>query len=576
MGSTTVRLADLELAIERQQREEGGRHLPLISAYLEAQQDLSAVERFSQRHGDVERPLQERYYRDLLPATPPGEGQQYGFEVDLDVCSGCKACVTACHGLNGLDGGETWRSVGTLHGGTPEAPVQKTVTTACHHCAEPGCMAGCPVGAYEKDPETGIVRHLDDQCIGCQYCIFTCPYEVPQFNPKRGIVRKCDMCSGRLGEGEAPACVQACPNEAIAIRVVDLEQVRRDARDERFLPGAPDPSITLPTTRYRSGAGLTDDLIPADFFSVRPAHQHMPLVLMLVLTQLSVGAFCVDRLLPLALSSSVLEAIRPLHGSFALGWAVLALAASTAHLGRPLFAFRAVIGLRTSWLSREIVVFGAFAAVAAAHAGGTLVRAGVLPSPVTPPASLVARLGDTAALSGLLGVFCSVMLYAVTRRRLWSFPRTAARFFGTAAALGLATALVSLFGALSGGAALSGEVTSVASALAMALAGGVLLKLLFESSIVRHLWRGTHGELERSAILLTRELSRMGALRFGLALVGGIALPLGFLANLAPGDGPAALGVSAICLAMLATGEALERMTFFAALSSPRMPGGIA
>ena len=144
------------------------------------------------------------------------------FQVDLDACTGCKACVTACHRLNGLDDdeGETWRSVGLLHGGTAEAPVQQTVTTACHHCLDPACMKGCPVGAYEKDPVTGIVRHLDDQCIGCQYCVLKCPYDVPKYNARLGIVRKCDMCHGRLAEGEAPACVQACPTQAIRIVTV--------------------------------------------------------------------------------------------------------------------------------------------------------------------------------------------------------------------------------------------------------------------------------------------------------------------------------------------------------------------
>src|SRR6266566_3266557 len=87
-------------------------------------------------------------------------------------------------------------------------------------CLEPACMHGCPVGAYEKDALTGIVRHLDDQCIGCRYCMLTCPYEVPQYCVRKGIVRKCDMCADRLAESEAPACVQACPNEAIAIRIV--------------------------------------------------------------------------------------------------------------------------------------------------------------------------------------------------------------------------------------------------------------------------------------------------------------------------------------------------------------------
>jgi Fe-S-cluster-containing dehydrogenase component len=99
--------------------------------------------------------------------------------------------------MNGLDEGETWHDVGVLFGGTVLKPVQQTITTACHHCVDPACMNGCPVNAYDKDPVTGIVRHLDDQCIGCQYCIWKCPYNVPKYSKKRGIVRKCDMCSSR-------------------------------------------------------------------------------------------------------------------------------------------------------------------------------------------------------------------------------------------------------------------------------------------------------------------------------------------------------------------------------------------
>jgi len=88
-------------------------------------------------------------------------------------------------------------------------------------------MDGCPVLAYDKDETTGIVRHLDDQCIGCQYCILKCPYDVPKYSESRGIVRKCDMCHDRLSVGEAPACVQACPNEAIRIITVNQEDRSR-------------------------------------------------------------------------------------------------------------------------------------------------------------------------------------------------------------------------------------------------------------------------------------------------------------------------------------------------------------
>ena len=88
---------------------------------------------------------------------------------------------------------------------------RQTVTTACHHAPSPDASKAVRFLAYEKDDSTGIVRHLDDQCIGCSYCIMKCPYDIPRFDAARGIVRKCDMCTERLGAGEAPACVQSCP-----------------------------------------------------------------------------------------------------------------------------------------------------------------------------------------------------------------------------------------------------------------------------------------------------------------------------------------------------------------------------
>ena len=138
-----------------------------------------------------------------------------------------KGCVTACHSLNGLDDDRNlprcWFD--SLATSLMIKPMMQHVTTACHHCVEPACMHGCPVNAYEKDPITGIVKHLDDQCIGCQYCTLSCPYGVPKYHHKKGIVRKCDMCSDRLSGGEAPACVQACPHQAISIRLINKQDI---------------------------------------------------------------------------------------------------------------------------------------------------------------------------------------------------------------------------------------------------------------------------------------------------------------------------------------------------------------
>jgi Fe-S-cluster-containing dehydrogenase component/DMSO reductase anchor subunit len=341
----------------------------LVDLLLADQQRLSAVDLFSREHEHGTIPAQAKHYSKLLPATPPGPGQQYAFDVDLDCCSGCKACVTACHSLNGLDENETWRNVGLLVGGTSHNPVMQHVTTACHHCLEPACMIACPVDAYEKDPQTGIVKHLDDQCFGCQYCTLACPYDVPKYHAAKGIVRKCDMCSDRLAAGEAPACVQACPHEAISIRVVNVEQVVEDSEADNFLPAAPEPHVTLPTTTYRTKRVFPRNMLPADYHSVSPQHPHWPLIVMLVLTQLSVGAFAVGVWLDASLPAALADAFRPVQAIGALTFGLLALAASTLHLGRPQYAYRAIVGLRHSWLSREIVAFGAFAGLAVMYAG---------------------------------------------------------------------------------------------------------------------------------------------------------------------------------------------------------------
>src|SRR5688500_17083763 len=78
----------------------------LLGQLIAQQHDLTAVESFSSWH-DAEH-AHDQAYQALLPATAPGPGQQYAFEVNLDTCSGCKACVVACHTLNGLGETETW------------------------------------------------------------------------------------------------------------------------------------------------------------------------------------------------------------------------------------------------------------------------------------------------------------------------------------------------------------------------------------------------------------------------------------------------------------------------------------
>ena len=474
-----------------------------LERYLAEQADLAPVERFSLCE------VPERgTWQDRIPLTAPLAGQQYAFDVNLDTCTGCKACVTACHNLNGLDEGESYRTVGLLTGGTvvggeppygSAQPFQQTVTTACHHCVDPACLNGCPTNAYEKDEFNGIVAHIEGRCLGCGYCTWTCPYEVPRFNSSRGVVRKCDMCRDRLGAGEEPACVSACPNGAITITVVDSATLAEAVRGHTLVPTAPPSDITRPTTSYHSDWGLPDGLRAAGATLGGGGRSHDPLVAMLVLTQASAGALAVD----LALGH------QPATTTTALVMALVGLAISIVHLGRPERAWRALSGWRHSWLSREVGAFGLF--------GGLAILAFLTRS---------ATVQAVAAVSGLAGVGCSGMLYVVTRRPSWRATVTMPRF---------------ALGSLVGGAAVA-FAAGGGRVAGLVLAAGLAAKLVWEAWFV---WRP--GTVVDAPARFT-----LGLAALGLALTGA--------------------GAGLALLAVLA-GELMERTRFFTTASWTGMPG---
>jgi formate dehydrogenase iron-sulfur subunit len=506
-------------------------------------------------------------YRRLLPLERPAAGQQFAFEVDLDSCSGCKACVVACHRLNGLDEDEAWRQVGLLQGGRDGAAVMQHVTTSCHHCLEPSCMQGCPVNAYEKDPATGIVRHLDDQCIGCQYCILKCPYDAPQYNPRLGIVRKCDMCAQRLDAGQPPACVESCPTQAIRIRLVSVQQITDDAEANLFLSGAAEPAYTLPTTVYRSRRGMPANLLPADYYAARPQHAHWPLVWMLVLTQVAVGAVAGGWLL--AANYRGLSGWTPVMNSWSLEVAaacgLLGMGAAVMHLGRPWLAFRALLGLMRSWLSREILAFQIFGLSAAAYGLGHAWKA---------PPSFFAPLGLAATLAGVAAILCSAMVYVDTHRVYWNGPATIAKFLLTATAAGAwVPALLWLMVAT--GAAVPLAVTAeVLRLCTLVFALAVIGKLLIELSVLRHLVERRLSHQRRTSLLLVGPLRRVTVARVTCA---GAALLLSWSAcgNLSIGTTATWVPVilAGLALALWFAGETCERYLFFAAVIAPKMPG---
>jgi formate dehydrogenase iron-sulfur subunit len=549
----------------------------LIDDLLGEQQLLTPVARFSRKHGCNGEPAQAKYYSDLIPLSLPAPGEQYAFAVDLDACTGCKACVAACHNMNGLDDDETWRDVGVLFGGTVLEPVQQTITTACHHCIDPGCINGCPVNAYEKDLVTGIVRHLDDQCIGCQYCTWKCPYDVPKYSKKPGIVRKCDMCSSRLAAGEAPACVQACPSEAITITLVNQQQIANQRKKkDSFLPGSPDPSYTLPTTQYRTRNPLPANMSPGDLYTVKPEHSHIPLAVMLVLTQLSVGAFCTATVLRLFFPSDVLRELTPVNSLVALLLGFLALGASTMHLGRPLGAWRSFVGLKTSWLSREIILFGLFSVLALIYAGSFWLPdvSRFVNIPFWQGLSslpLQNTLGIAVAITGLSAVFCSMMIYRSTRRTFWRTEITTPKFAGTMLLLGPATTLftLTLQSAFAPAFAAQPAFRHIVFLGCGFLAFATTAKLVWELTVFAHLSHREWTDMKRTALLMAGVLRRATISRFVCGALGGVMVPAIVLTGLLPPF--VTIGILPISL----LGELLERDLFFRAVIPLKMPGRI-
>lgn len=547
----------------------------IVAALLREQQSLTAVEKFSRTHDAVlthlptqERPAQERYYRELMPATSPGPNQQFAFEVDLDSCSGCKACVVACHTLNGLDEHETWRSVGTLFG---EDTVQH-VTTACHHCEDLGCLNGCPVKAYVKDEVTGIVRHLDDQCIGCKYCIMMCPYEVPQYSERLGIVRKCDMCQQRLNVGEAPACVQSCPNEAIKIRIVDHSDARFEYDSLSCIaPGAPVSSITRPTTTYRTkDQQAFQRAVPQDTQVDSVAESHWPLAVLLVATQAAIGMIIAERFASLGfmvLGDSMPLAVTRLVATIALLVAGVGMNLAPLHLGQPLRAWRVFLGLGTSWLSREAIVLGGFMGLLSASVAllWLPVVSDDIPEFVlslAPSWAAKASLG-LSLVTGLVGFYCSGMIYIATRRKLWRFSRTMTRFGGSMCVLGLV------------GFAFAASIS--ASSMRLAVAASVLallvmaLKLVYET--VTHYVPRT--VLTLDDLDLRSERLVLGPLRpwFIGRLTCGVIGSLMVLAVIAGMPWSVSVGCLALAFVLLVLGEFAERYLYFASVVYDRMPG---
>ena len=172
--------------------------------------------------------------------------KRYAFHVNMALCIGCDTCAMACKNQYHQEAGIVWRKVHPVSEAIYPHRDRAWMSLACNHCDNPPCLEGCPASAYTKRDD-GVVVHHPDLCIGCQQCLHTCPFGVPQYNPNTRKAEKCSLCWERLDAGLQPACVQGCPTGALSL--VDLNTFD-DPSAIQFPPGFPHRPEIGPSTRF--------------------------------------------------------------------------------------------------------------------------------------------------------------------------------------------------------------------------------------------------------------------------------------------------------------------------------------
>jgi Fe-S-cluster-containing dehydrogenase component len=180
-------------------------------------------------------------------ATFEGYPDAMGVLVDLSRCVGCRSCEAACNKEQNLPAPEKpfndFSVFDEIHHGQKRRTDETRYTIVnrydipgrehplfrkiqCNHCLEPACLTSCFVNAYTKTPE-GAVIYDSSVCVGCRTCMVACPFYIPTFRYSSAFkprIMKCVFCHDtRLTKGLPPACVEACPQEALTFgRRTDL------------------------------------------------------------------------------------------------------------------------------------------------------------------------------------------------------------------------------------------------------------------------------------------------------------------------------------------------------------------
>ncbi|MBW2031284.1 MAG: 4Fe-4S dicluster domain-containing protein [Deltaproteobacteria bacterium] len=159
---------------------------------------------------------------------------RYGMVIDLRKCIGCHTCTIACKAENYTGPDIFWNIVKDQESGTYPSVARVFLPLPCMQCEDPACVKACPTRAsYKRDD--GIVLVDQDKCVGCGYCVESCPYgrryltknlhgyygkewlpneQIGYSQHKEGVAEKCTFCVHLLERGKEPACVKVCPGKA--------------------------------------------------------------------------------------------------------------------------------------------------------------------------------------------------------------------------------------------------------------------------------------------------------------------------------------------------------------------------
>ncbi|MEZ5084250.1 MAG: 4Fe-4S dicluster domain-containing protein [Bacteroidales bacterium] len=279
-----------------------------------------------------------------------------GFFFDLNKCVGCHACVVACQIENGKDQSVPWREISTYNSNQhPDLPVFH-YSLACNHCEDAPCMFNCPAAAFVKEEGINMISHIADNCIGCKYCTWACPYDAPKFINEKGVVEKCTLCQHRLIENKKPACANLCPTGALDFKAIEIKPHQRLAG---FTEKGIGPSINVVELRRKKAPKLHIALSENEkqqFINIQrpiPSKINMTVEWVLVIFTLLVPIL-------IAYFSAGVIGFMQINPWIFITAGCSGLILSSLHLGKKTRAWRAVFNIRNSWLSREVFFYGLF------------------------------------------------------------------------------------------------------------------------------------------------------------------------------------------------------------------------